>query len=132
VRAAQNHATRLEQAANDVAEIFTFSAVDAIRVEEFEDEGSSYFLRLTDGKVLFLNGQYLYDYEESKRFPCTDFDIVRRSRLDFVMEVVCRGNYIAPSKVLKPFTMEQFQQNEAPEDMTYVDVAWDEIETRFS
>lgn len=131
-QAARKQALRLDGVADDIAEIFTFAATEAIQVKEFEDEGSSYFLRLTDGQVLFLSGQYLYDYEESKRFPCVDFDIVRRSRLDFVIEVVCRGAYIAPSKILKPFRVEQFEKDKVPEDMTYVNVAWDEIEDAYS
>ena len=40
-----------------------FTASRAFAVEEFEDEGSHYFVDLTDNRVLFLSGQYLYDYE---------------------------------------------------------------------
>ena len=58
----------------------------AFGVKEFEDEGLHYFLELTDGRVLVLSGQYLYDYEaisddsETNRpraFPCSEFTLRR-------------------------------------------------------
>jgi hypothetical protein len=36
-----------------------FEIVDAIEVAEEEDEGRRFYLRLSDGRVLFLSGQYL-------------------------------------------------------------------------
>ena len=131
-RQANVYAALRDRAATEVAHVYSFSAIDAIQVEEFEDEGSSYFLRLANGEVLFLTGQYLYDYEESRRFPCSDFDVVRRSGLDYVLEVVCRGKYITPSKISKPFRLAQFEAGTVPEDMHLVDVQWEEIETRYS
>lgn len=50
-----------------VSEIFV--ATRAFQVEEFEDEGSHYYIELADGAVLYLNGQYLYDYEPIKGNP---------------------------------------------------------------
>ena len=49
---------------------------DAVAVEEFEDEGLSYFLLLDDGRTLFLSGQYLYGPAE-KGFPWASFEVVR-------------------------------------------------------
>jgi hypothetical protein len=129
-----------EDAANTVAEIFAFSAVAAIRVKEFEDEGSHYFLRLADGRILFLSGQYLYEYENADeedeesapRFPCTQFDVVRHSARGYVMELVCRGTYLETEQVLEPFSKRHFEQGNVPEDMTYVDVAWNEIASTYS
>lgn len=51
-----------------------FQARRAFGVREFDDEGLHYFLELADGRVLFLSGQYLYDYE-----PIED-DLGGRSR----------------------------------------------------
>jgi hypothetical protein len=42
----------------------SFKARRAFQVEEYEDEGSHYFIELADSSVLFLTGQYLYEYEE--------------------------------------------------------------------
>lgn len=66
-----------------------FRAVRAFEVREWEDEGLHYFIELADGRVLYLEGQYLYEYQQisddpelnqPRRFPCTDFTI-RRHRL---------------------------------------------------
>ncbi|MGA0525210.1 hypothetical protein ACO2WH_25480, partial [Escherichia coli] len=40
-----------------------FQATRAFAVEAFEDEGPQYYIELSDGRVLYLNGQYLYDSE---------------------------------------------------------------------
>ena len=40
-----------------------FHARRAFQVEETEDEGSNYFLELANGRVLFISGQMLYEYE---------------------------------------------------------------------
>ncbi|MGZ5545108.1 MAG: hypothetical protein ACXWIU_10570, partial [Limisphaerales bacterium] len=64
-----------------------YEAMRAFQVEEFEDEGSQYFIQLKDGSTLFLCGQYLYDYEpvegslkQSRKFPCTEFVLLRDNR----------------------------------------------------
>src|SRR5262249_8078638 len=41
----------------------SYRARRAFQVEEFEDEGSHYFIELEDGRVLSLSGHYLYKYE---------------------------------------------------------------------
>jgi hypothetical protein len=57
-----------------------FCAIRGFSVEEYEDEEPHYFLELDANRVLYLNGQYLYDYEPDaygaesgrpRRFPCT-------------------------------------------------------------
>src|SRR4029079_8096775 len=40
-----------------------YKAKRAFEVEEFEDEGLHYFIELANGGVLYLNGQYLYEYQ---------------------------------------------------------------------
>ena len=87
---------RLEAAG--LIESTDYRATRAFEVKEFEDEGPHYFLELDDGRVLYLSGQYLYEYEprtgkspKPRQFPCTDF-IVRRHRIElYGIEVICRG-----------------------------------------
>lgn len=88
-----------------------YQARRAFGVEEPEDEGLHYFLELVDGRVLYLGGQYLYDYEpitddpevnQSRRFPCTEFTIRRHKAEGYVAEVVCRGTAIEPEFVARP------------------------------
>jgi hypothetical protein len=116
----------------EMAEVLTVSASEAIRVDEFEDEGLHYFLRLSDDRVLFLSGQYLYDHEEEKRFPCTEFDVVRTVRSKIILGLECRGAFLPPVKVLPPFSTEQFHKDIVPQDMDILDIPWSEIESRYA
>jgi hypothetical protein len=88
-KTAQEHIRELEQL--DLLESTAFRATRAFGVEEFEDEGLHYFLELVDRRVLFLSGQYLYDYEpisddtdvnQPRSFPCTEFTVRRHKRHD--------------------------------------------------
>src|SRR3990172_3889812 len=78
----------------------SFRATRAFEVEEFEDEGPHYFIELIDGSVLYLSGQYLYNYEPgrngSRRFPCTHFTIRRHRTERYVVDIVCSGDVIEP------------------------------------
>ena len=103
----------------------SYQAVRAFQVEEFEDEGSIYFVELADGSVLFLCGQYLYDYEpndddpshpQSRRFPCTDFTVHRRKTEDWVAEIDCQGS-VLESEVLTPaFAKDRILHGSIPGD----------------
>jgi len=88
----------------------------AIKIEEFEDEGSNYYLELADSTVLFLSGQYLYELEEDHKFPSSQVKIVRTSGTKTVLDIVCSGNYITPSAVLPAFSKERLRKGDIPSD----------------
>jgi len=110
----------LEQ--QDLLESTSFQAQRAFAVEEGEDEGSSYFLELTDGRVLFLTGQYLYDYEpdeheqRSRAFPCSEFSIRRHKTERYVVDVRCGGSVLEPEAIVRPFTTETWDEGRVPGD----------------
>ena len=90
-----------------------FEAQCAFGIEESNDEGLHYFLELVDGRVLYLTGQYLYDYEpisddpemnQPRRFPCTAFTVRRHKTEGHVVEVICRGTVIEPEFSAPPLT----------------------------
>jgi hypothetical protein len=90
-----------------------FEARRAFGIAESDDEGLHYFLELGDGRVLYLTGQYLYDYEpisdeselnQPRRFPCTAFTIRRHKTEGYVLEIVCRGTVIEPEFIAPPLT----------------------------
>lgn len=67
----------------------------AFQVEEFEDEGSHYYIELDDRRVLFLSGQYLYDYDSEdppRAFPCTEFVVRRHRTKGYVVDISLSGN----------------------------------------
>ena len=89
-----------------------YEASRAFQIEEFEDEGPHYMIALLDGSVLYLNGQYLDDYEpivadsefkQNRLFPCMSFT-VRRHKIDgYVVDLQCHGPVLEPEFVAPPF-----------------------------
>lgn len=83
----------------------------AFQMEEFEDEGCQYFVELKNGSVLFLCGQYLYDYEPAnggsrarpRQFPCTEFTVLRHKEFGWVVDVNCAGTALEPECEAPPF-----------------------------
>lgn len=105
----------------------TYTATSAIRVTETDDEGDNYLIRLEDGRVLFLSGQYLYDDVEAKRFPCTEFVITTARHSGLASKIECRGNYMSPEKTLPPFSDSDWKHGRVPEEFTIVKTSWDDL-----
>jgi hypothetical protein len=99
-----------------------YQATRAFGVDEFEDEGISYFIELADGRVLFLSGQYLYDYEPDaaesrpRRFPCSGFSIHRHKADGYVVDIQCRGRVLEPEAVARPFSDRDWTFGRVPDD----------------
>lgn len=125
----------LEAAGLLVSEDYT--ARRAFQVEEVEDEGPHYFIELADGRVLYLNGQYLYEYEPGwdedsveRRFPCSDFTLRRHRDWRYVEEVICRGTVIEPELTAPPFSSRDFDEGELPEDGEILRISYEQIKAR--
>lgn len=108
-------------------EVARYTAEDAIAVEELEDEGLSYFLRLAGGQVLLLTGQYLYEPAEARRFPCREFAMVRTPRSRVLVDLQCRGRYLAPSSTRGPLTEEDIARIEPFEDGAVLDLPFESL-----
>ena len=102
-----------------------YRATRAFQVEEFEDEGLHYFVELDDPSVLYLNGQYLYEYEEAdddlelsqpRRFPCTEFTVRRHRDTGAVIDLLCGGDVLEPEVVTPPFSDRDARENGIPFD----------------
>ena len=117
----------------------SFTARRAFQVQEFEDEGSHYFIELDDRRTLYLNGQYLYDFEplpsdpepsQSRKFPCTEFTILRHKSAGYVVDIVCAGKVLEPELVAPPFT-EKDRPRETPEDGTvFTEMSYDQLKAK--
>jgi hypothetical protein len=115
----------------------TYEATRAFQVEEFEDEGCQYFVELKQGPVMFLCGQYLYDYEPAdgrweakrpRRFPCTEFTLLRHKETRDILDVVCGGAVLEPEFEAPHFTEADFGSGRAPEDGQIIsDRGYDQI-----
>ncbi|MFI1742874.1 hypothetical protein [Thalassobellus sediminis] len=66
---------------------------------------------------MFLQGQYFDELQYSRKFPNTEFEIVR-TELTFneLIDIKPLGPYLKPEKKLKAFTKEQFENNEVHYD----------------
>ncbi len=90
-----------------------YTAKRCFAVEEAEDEGPHYYIELVTGGVLYLNGQYLYDYGEitddlelnqPQSFPCTVFEILRHKKEDYVLSIRCSGAVLLPEVTAPAFS----------------------------
>lgn len=102
-----------------------YCARRAFQVQEFEDEGSHYFIEVQDSSVLFLSGQYLYDYEpvtrhprltQPRRFPCTEFTVRRHSSEGYVVDIQCSGTVLEPEVTAPAFEMDDYSSDVFPGD----------------
>ena len=71
-------------------------AIDAVELEEQEDEGPTYFVLTNDGSVLLFAGQDLYPYKR-KGFPWTAFDIVESPESKVFIRIERAGDKLVPS-----------------------------------
>ncbi|HEX4351085.1 MAG TPA: hypothetical protein VH251_11890 [Verrucomicrobiae bacterium] len=109
-----------------------YQAKRAFQVEEVEDEGVQYFIELRNGTVLFLCGQYLYDYEpadgdartkQPRKFPCTEFSVLRHKQHGWIVDIEPGGTVLEPECEAPPFGGE-----EPPADGDIIsDRSYDEI-----
>lgn len=114
----------------------TFTALRCFAVEELEDEGLHYYLELEDGRVLFLSGQYLYDYQEitddpelnqSASFPCERFDILRHKTEAYVVSIECHGKVLVPECVAPRFSKHDFQKGIPDDGDIITDKSYEQI-----
>ena len=87
--------------------------------------GSEMCIRDRDGSVLYLTGQYLYEYEEIddgaelnqlRRFPCTEFTVRRHKKEGYAIDILCSGSVIEPEIIFPPFDAKDYKRNSVPED----------------
>jgi len=98
------------------AEVRQYSAVAAIRVEETEDEGTGFFIQLSDGKILYLRGQQFYDLEDQRRFPNDRFECVVAPTSKWPLGFECTGDYLPVSYSRSAFTSSDVKRDLTPCD----------------
>jgi hypothetical protein len=113
-----------------------YTARRCFAVEESEDEGLHYYLELEDRRVLFLSGQYLYDYQEitddpelnqPATFPCARFEILRHKTEAYVVSMECHGEVLVPECVTPPFSKQEFRKGSPDDGDIITDKTYDQI-----
>jgi hypothetical protein len=94
--------------AGGVAAVHRVVAVDAIEVEEREDEGPSYFILTNEGSTLLFSGQYLEAYKR-KGFPWRTFEILEAPASKIFFGLVPQAERLSPSVRRVPFSWDEFK-----------------------
>jgi hypothetical protein len=99
---------------NGVVEVCTCNVEEALAVEEFEDEGTSFYLKIGTREALFVGGQNLDDLAAEKKFPSTSVQLVRSPKSQIPLALEPLGTYLAPVGKRQPFTKHEFKENLVP------------------
>jgi len=110
-----------------IMEVLTVEATKAVKVEEFEDEGIGFYLDIGEGKVLFLQGQYLYDDETEHQFPCTRFTLMRAPYTGTIFDLKCEGTYFEPVHTNPAFNIKEYKTGQVPCDGQVLDVDFESL-----
>lgn len=98
-----------EDIAGGVVAVRRVSAVEAIEVEEAEDEGPAYFVLTRDGQTLYLAFQELSRYK-SRGFPWTEFEFIESPRCGTFFSIRKVGERLRPSQVRPPLERDEIER----------------------
>lgn len=104
-----------------------FKITSALRITEIEDNGYAFFLKIEDGRVLFLMGQYLYGLTESGKFPAENLEVVYTPSSRMVLAVRSSGPGIPSTGPKAFFTTQDLERGRVPEDGSILDVDFDSL-----
>lgn len=95
--------------ARGVAAVHRVVAIEALEVEEREDEGPACFLHLVGGETMVFAGQYL-EACMRRGFPWREFEIVEAPSSGVFFGIVPRGQKLTPTGRRPPLTWQEFKQ----------------------
>ena len=107
----------------------SYRAVRSFEVEQYEDEGRHLFVELVGGSVLYLTGQYLYDYgidpdgtpdAGSDTFPASSFDLVFHRTQGHLFRIVPSGMKLPPVETFPPYQPGEYERGLVPEDLDVI------------
>lgn len=108
-------------------EIIHCTTKRAIKREDPEDFGVSFYLDTEDGRTLFLQGQYLDMLESDKQFPNSEFELVRTKSTKEFIDFKIKGNFFEPEKILKAFSKDDYEKGIVPEAGEILEIEFDKI-----
>jgi hypothetical protein len=108
-----------------------YEIVEALLVEEEEDEGPGYYLKLAGGQALFLQGQYLMAAEE-EGFPRAHLRIARARESRSLVSFHCDGPRVPVTGRLAPFGVEDWKAERVPDDGSLLELDFEALKRRAS
>ncbi len=113
--------------AGGVAAVHRVVALDAIEVEEQEDEGPAFYLLTDDGRTMLFAGQYLDAYRR-KGFPWREFDVLEAPASKIFFGIKPEGEKLTPSARRPPFTWDEYKRYRAGmHNYGFLDVPFEEL-----
>ncbi|GAA4062615.1 hypothetical protein GCM10022389_03970 [Flavobacterium cheonanense] len=110
------------------AQVLNIETEKVIKRAETYDLGSGFYIKVSENETLYLQGQYYDELQYSRKFPNTNFEIVRSNLTqNELIAIYSFGKYLKPEKKLKPFTKEQYEKNEVDYDGDLLNIPIDEI-----
>lgn len=93
-----------------LTEDVAYSATKCFQLEDVGDHGPLYVILLESSEALFMGGQWLGEWEAfqdeeepsesgARRFPCTEFVVVRRKETREVVDLRCSGKALEPEAI---------------------------------
>jgi hypothetical protein len=109
------------------AEVITIKTDTVVKRKDPEDFGSGYYLKISDSKTLYLQCQYYDELQYSRKFPNTDFSIVRSKQTGELIDIKSEGKYLKPTRKIEPFTKEQYKTGLIHYDGDVLELSIDDI-----
>lgn len=113
------------------AEIWHIKTSRAIKREDPEDLGVGFYIDIINGNKrkssLFLWGQYMDMLEYDKKFPNTEFKIIRRSDTQQILDIEVFGQYFKPERTIPFFSDEDWRNGNNHEDGEILEMSIEQI-----
>ena len=113
---------------NGKAQVLKIETKKVFMRKETYDLGSGFYIKISETETLYLQRQYFDDLQYSRKFPNTEFEIVR-TKLTFneLVDIKTIGEYLNPERKLNAFTKEQFEENEVHYDGDLLNIPIEQI-----
>ena len=113
---------------NGKAQVLKIETEKVFKRKETYDLGSGFYIKISENETLYLQGQYFDELQYSRKFPNTEFEIVRtKLNLNELIDIKSFGKYLKPEKILKAFTSEQYEKEEVHYDGDLLNIPIDKI-----
>jgi hypothetical protein len=126
----QKFGTNRPKQVDERMEVFHVKTSRAIKREEYEDLGDAFYVEVeVEGqqKTLFLCGQHFYELIEDKKFPNTEFEVLRKVGEPNTFDIKLCGTYFEPERVLPRFDKKTWKEGSFPYDLDILDKTVDQI-----
>lgn len=113
-----------EDLKNGVARVDTYSVLEAVEIDEQEDEGVGYFLKLEDSRVVFVQSQEVVSWKR-RGFPWTRFKVRTAPVSGRFLGIRKDGERLKPSMVRAPLSLDEYKLLNPKSKELFVFTDWD-------